>query len=97
MVWVLLSWLLSALAVFTLSTLVLATFGWSLGVRRLYVRVLLRIFRVGKSLNWLQADEFMLLRNTEAIHNLRAFCSKQNISVAVCPACLQQALEREEK
>ena len=56
MVWVVLSWLLSALAVFTLSTLVLATFGWSLGVRRLYVRVLLRIFRVGKSqsLNWPQ-------------------------------------------
>ena len=84
MVWVLLSYVLSALAVFTLSTLVLATFGWSLGVRRLYVRVLLRIFRVGKSLNWLQADEFMLLRNTEAIHNLRAFCSKVSTDNICC-------------
>ena len=84
LVWVLLSWLLSALAVFTLSTLVLATFGWSLGVRRLYVRVLLRIFRVGKSLNWLQADEFMLLLNTEAIHNLRAFCSKVSTDNICC-------------
>ena len=84
MVWVLLSWLLSALAVFTLSTLVLATFGWSLGVRRLYVRVLLRIFRVGKSLNWLQADEFMLLLNTEALHNLRAFFSKVSTDNICC-------------
>ena len=42
----LLSYLLSALAAFILGTLILATFGWSLGVRRLYVRVLLKIFKV---------------------------------------------------
>ena len=45
----------------------------------------------------LAAEELMLLLNTLAIHNLRAFCSKQNIYVAVCSACFQQALEREEK
>jgi len=44
--YLLLSYLLSALLAFILVTLVLATFGWSLGVRRLYVRVLLRIFKV---------------------------------------------------
>ena len=43
----LLGYLASFLLAFSLSTLVLATFGWSLGVRRLYVRVLLKIFRVG--------------------------------------------------
>lgn len=51
----------------------------------------------GRQVTELAAEELMLLLNTLAIHNLRAFCSKQNISVAVCPACLQQALEREEK
>ena len=42
----LISYLLSALLAFIISTLVLATFGWSLGVRRLYVRNLLKIFKV---------------------------------------------------
>ena len=85
LVWVLLSYVLSALAVFTLSTLVLATFGWSLGVRRLYVRVLLRIFRVGKSLNWLQKSYwYSFTLYTEAIHNLRAFCSKVVSTDNIC-------------
>ena len=66
LVWVLLSYVLSALAVFTLSTLVLATFGWSLGVRRLYVRVLLRIFRVGKSFDWLQ-KRYCIIQNLREI------------------------------
>ena len=46
MITTLVSFLASFLLIFSLSTLVLATFGWSLGVRRLYVRVLLKIFRV---------------------------------------------------
>ena len=95
LVWVLLSYVLSALAVFTLSTLVLATFGWSLGVRRLYVRVLLRIFRVGKSLNWLQKSYFTPKQFTISVHSAVKF--QQTIFVAVCSACFQQALEREEK
>ena len=49
--YLLLSYLLSALLAFILVTLVLATFGWSLGVRRLYVRVLLRIFKVRNMLD----------------------------------------------
>jgi len=48
MILTLLGWLTSFLLVFSLSTLVLATFGWSLGVRRLYVRVLLKIFRYAR-------------------------------------------------
>ena len=44
--YLLIYYLLSALAAFILGTLILATFGWSLGVRRLYVRVLLKIFKV---------------------------------------------------
>jgi len=44
----LLGYLASFLLAFSLSTLVLATFGWSLGVRRLYVRVLLKIFRYAR-------------------------------------------------
>lgn len=44
----LLFYLLSALLAFITVTLVLATFGWSLGVRRLYVRVLLRIFKYAR-------------------------------------------------
>ena len=43
---VLLQWLLPALLLFISATLFLASFGISLGVRRLYVRVLLRIFQV---------------------------------------------------
>ena len=42
----LLSYVVSLLLMFVLATIVLATFGWSLGVRRLYVRVLLKIFKV---------------------------------------------------
>ena len=41
-----LSYLVTALLLFILWTILLATFGWSLGVRRLYVRVLLKIFKV---------------------------------------------------
>ena len=41
------SYVVSAILILLLSTVVLATFGWSLGVRRLYVRVLLKIFKVG--------------------------------------------------
>ena len=41
-----LSYIVSLLLMFVLATILLATFGWSLGVRRLYVRVLLKIFKV---------------------------------------------------
>jgi len=45
---VIFSYVVSALFIFILSTVVLATFGWSLGVRRLYVRVLLKIFKYAR-------------------------------------------------
>jgi len=44
----LISYLLSALLAFILSTLVLASFGLSLGVRRLYVRILLKVFKYAR-------------------------------------------------
>lgn len=44
----LLSYVVSLLLMFVLATIVLATFGWSLGVRRLYVRVLLKIFKYAR-------------------------------------------------
>ena len=52
--YLLIYYLMSALAAFILGTLILATFGWSLGVRRLYVRVLLKIFKVKykEKYNW---------------------------------------------
>jgi len=43
-----LSYLVTALLLFILWTILLATFGWSLGVRRLYVRVLLKIFKYAR-------------------------------------------------
>ena len=53
---VIFSYVVSALFIFILSTVVLATFGWSLGVRRLYVRVLLKIFKVSSQKNQLNED-----------------------------------------
>ena len=53
---VIFSYVVSALFIFLLSTVVLATFGWSLGVRRLYVRVLLKIFKVLSQKNQLNED-----------------------------------------
>ena len=44
--YVLYQWVLPTLLLFIISTLVLASFGKSLGVRRVYVRVLLKIFQV---------------------------------------------------
>ena len=63
MIATLLGWLASFLLFFSLSTLVLATFGWSLGVRRLYVRVLLKIFRVGGINFSILIFSFYLIRN----------------------------------
>ena len=46
-----LSYIVPLLFMFVLATILLATFGWSLGVRRLYVRVLLKIFKVKSLIN----------------------------------------------
>lgn len=55
----LLQWLLPALLLLLSATLFLASFGISLGVRRLYVRVLLRIFQVVQT-NYLLANKNIL-------------------------------------
>jgi len=46
--YVLYQWVLPTLLLFILSTLVLASFGKSLGVRRVYVKVLLKIFQYAR-------------------------------------------------
>ena len=46
LVYVLSQWVFPAFMLFIISTLVLAAFGKSLGIRRIYVRVLLQIFQV---------------------------------------------------
>ena len=44
--YVFVQWVFPAFMLFIISTLVLAAFGKSLGIRRIYVRVLLQIFQV---------------------------------------------------
>lgn len=46
--YVLVQWVLPTLLLFVISTLILASFGKSLGVRRVYVKVLLKIFQYAR-------------------------------------------------
>ena len=57
--YVLVQWVLPTLLLFVISTLILASFGKSLGVRRVYVKVLLKIFQVVISLPALAEHQVM--------------------------------------
>jgi len=56
-------WILPAFLLFIIITFVLATFGLSLGIRRIYVRVLLRIFQYARHVSTAHQN----MRNSEYI------------------------------